>query len=339
MKKLLTLFVLCIAIDISGQDFLKNVSITGSADVYFRANITGPNDALDDEVDDSFLSPGTAFADRNGFSLGMANAILSYNGKKTGFVIDFVFGPRGEDAVFLSRGSSSSLNQLYVYYQLNDKIKFTLGNFNTYLGYELISPVGNFHYSTSYMFSNGPFSHTGLKANIELPKDFSLMLAIMNSKDFTEINIDGTYTLGAQLGYKEQFLNILYGDQPGKSGSTFQMDYTGGFDLTSSAFMGINATYKDTAGEGFYGIAIYPKYSFSEKLELGMRNEFTYFFNKNVNDTNVFASTLSLNYKIENLTIIPEYRIDLQNEDVYFNNDLEPINNLASFLIAAVYKI
>ena len=338
MKKLVTLFVLVFAINISAQDFLKNISITGSADVYYRANITGPNDALDEDDDESFLSPGTAFADRNGFSLGMANVILSYESKKVGFVADLVFGPRGEDAVFLSRGSSSSLNQLYVYYKLNDKVKFTLGNFNTYVGYELISPVGNFHYSTSYMFTNGPFSHTGLKADINLSKDFSLMLAVMNSKDFTEVNVDGTYTVGAQLGYKEQYLNLLYGDQTGKSGSTFQIDYTGGFDFTPSFFMGINATYKDTDGEGLYGIAIYPKYTFSEKLEIGLRNEFAEFFNKDSSDTNVFASTLSLNYKVENLTIIPEFRLDLQNEDVYFNNDLEPINNLASFLVAAVYK-
>ena len=75
--------------------------------------------------------------------------------------------------------------------------------FNTYLGYEVISPVGNFNYSTSYMFSYGPFSHTGLKADFVLNEKWSAMLAVMNPTDFTEENPYDTYILGAQLGYSE----------------------------------------------------------------------------------------------------------------------------------------
>ncbi len=106
----------------------------------------------------------------------MANIILSYEGEKHGFVADFVYGPRGEDAVFGSQGngSSSIINQLYAYYNLSDKFTLTLGNFNTFLGYEVIAPAANFNYSTSYMFSTGPFSHTGLKADIALSDDISL---------------------------------------------------------------------------------------------------------------------------------------------------------------------
>ena len=48
----------------------------------------------------------------------------------------------------------------------------TLGNFNTFLGYEVISPAANFNYSTSYMFSYGPFSHTGMKL------DFSVIFSM-----------------------------------------------------------------------------------------------------------------------------------------------------------------
>ena len=44
--------------------------------------------------------PWNIFWQFTGFALGMANVILSYEGEKSGFVADLVFGPRGNDAVF-----------------------------------------------------------------------------------------------------------------------------------------------------------------------------------------------------------------------------------------------
>ena len=316
----------------------KKFSFSGSVDAYYRANLTGPNTAFDDDGETFFLNPGTSFANRSGFSIGMANIIAQYEGEKVGFVADLVFGPRGEDAVFLSVGSSNIVNQLYAYWNVSETIRLTLGNFNTFLGYEVISPTGNFNYSTSYMFSNGPFSHTGLKADFSLSEDFSLMLAVMNSTDFTEINFDGSYTAGAQLGYKGQFLNLIYGEQTGTSGPTFQADYTGGFDVSDDFFLGINATYNDTDGSGFYGAAIYPQLTTSDSFSIGVRGEFFGLHADGFDDDTVIAATLSANYKIENLTIIPEIRLDSWSEEFYFDNDLEPTKSLASVLVAAVYN-
>lgn len=342
MKQLFTLLILfgCISAYAQDEEVVeeKKFNISGSVDAYFRTNITGPNEAFDDGDGNYFLNPGTSFANRSGFSFGMANAIFSYEGSKVGFVADLVFGPRGEDAVFLSSPSNNIVNQLYVYWNVSDSFKLTFGNFNTFLGYEVISPTGNFNYSTSYMFSNGPFSHTGLKADFALSEDFSLMLAIMNPTDYTEINIDGSYTLGAQLGFFDQYLNLLYGDQPGNSDATFQIDYTGGLDLSDAFFMGVNATYNDTGGDGFYGAALYPQYSFSDAFALGLRGEYFGFHYDEFEDDTVFATTLSANYKIDNLTIIPELRLDSWSDEFYFDGDLEPSKSLASFLIAAVYQ-
>ena len=139
-------------------------NISGSIDTYYRS---------------SEYAPGTSFGNLPGFALGMANVILSYEGEKSGFVADLVFGPRGADAVFNSTGSSNIVNQLYAYYNVSDKLTLTLGNFNTFLGYEVISPVANFNYTTSYMFSYGPFSHTGIKADIAVSDDVSLMLGVI----------------------------------------------------------------------------------------------------------------------------------------------------------------
>lgn len=162
--------------------------------------------------------------------------------------------------------------------------------------------------------------------------------SVMNSTDYTEINLDGSYTLGAQLGFKNQFLNVIYGNQTGNSEPTFQIDYTGGSALSDTFFLGINTTYSDTGGNGFYGAALYPKYTVSDALGLGARVEYFGFHHGDVYDDNVFATTLSVNYKIADLTIIPEVRLDNWNDKRYLNGDLEPSNNLSSFLIAAVYQ-
>jgi hypothetical protein len=209
-------------------------------------------------------------------------------------------------------GSSQIVNQLYVYWNVNDQVTLTMGNFNTFLGYEVISPTANFNYSTSYMFSYGPFSHTGLKADFTLSDKWSLMAAVMNPTDMTEFNIAGTYTLGAQLGYSTDagsaYLNFVYGDQDGKldndgtlitdqssNGTTFQVDLTTGFNVSDAVYLGLNTTYNTTSagetftgssisdasgdGAGFLGFAGYLQATTSEVFSIGFRGEYFSVFN------------------------------------------------------------
>ena len=302
----------------------KKVSISGSVDAYYQTNLSAS-----DAEPQSF---GTSFANELGFALGMANVIVSYEGEKVGAVVDVTFGPRGDEAT-----GGYNLNQLYAYWNVSDATTLTMGRFNTYLGYEVISPVGNFNYSTSYLFSNGPFSHVGLKADFSLSDDFSLMLAIMNVTD-TNNNLTGVYSAGAQLGYSGQFLNFYY---DGGEGLGFEVDYTGGFDLSDDFFLGINAAYADNEGEGFSGAALYPQLATSDDFTIGLRGE--YFATRSdavSDDPSVFAATLTGSYTIENFMIKPEIRLDSwgSDEEPYFDNDGAPSKSLSSFLIAAIYS-
>lgn len=321
--KNLFLLILCFAITSTQLAFAQEeeevteetpaLTLSGSVDAYFRTNFNAPNKG------DNFQAPASSFGNLPGFSLGMANIIAKYEGQKVGAVVDLVFGPRGEDAVFGSplysggsAGSSQMVNQLYVYWNVTDAVTLTFGNFNTFLGYEVISPTANFNYSTSYMFSYGPFSHTGIKANIALSDKFSFLAAVMNPTDMTEFNLNGTYTLGGQLGYSTDlgntYLNVVYGDQdgtlsndgtliPGQTslGKTFQVDLTTGFTLSEVLYLGVNTTYntsasgevfsgsdvQDTDGEGsgFYGFAGYLQARPSETFGLGLRGEYFSVFN------------------------------------------------------------
>ncbi len=324
----------------------KKFQFSGSVDAYFRQNISGPNGA-------DAISPNTSFANLNGFALGMVNVIASYEGEKVGFVGDLVFGPRGEDATFLSEilrpdGNSSIVNQLFVYWNVSEAITLTFGNFNTFLGYEVISPTANFNYSTSYMFSYGPFSHTGLKADIVITDDWSAMVGVFNNTDSTEFNLNNNYTVGAQVGFKDTFLNFLYGRQGnGSLEPTFQVDLTTGHDITDTFFLGLNATYNDTDGSAFYGVALYPQFQVSDAFSIGARGE--YFAETEggagaigvydeEGDASVIDLTLTGSYSVGNLIIKPELRLDSTSEESFLDTDLAPSKSLSSFVLAAIYN-
>ena len=307
------------------EEIAKKVSISGSVDTYFRT-VLSASDAGD------VVDPGTSFANETGFALGMGNIIVGYEGEKAGAVVDLVFGPRGDDAT-----GGYNLNQLYAYWNVSDAVTLTAGRFNTYLGYEVISPVGNFNYSTSYLFSNGPFSHVGVKADFALSDDFSLMAAIMNVTDVNN-NITGSYSAGLQLGYSGQYLNLYYDDGTGLG---FEVDYTGGFDITDAFYLGINAAYQDNDGSGFYGAALYPQFSLCDTFDLGVRGEYFAWHTDvdGIDDTPVIAATLTGSYSVGNLMIKPEVRLDSWGNDAepYLDNDAVATNSISSFTIAAIY--
>lgn len=362
----------------------QTFTLSGTIDTYVHTTFGTMNPYAGTYDSDGELlihAPTSAFANLKGFSLGMVNLIGSYEGEKVGFVADLVFGPRGSDAVFGSPFYSSTgqiINQLYAYWKPSDNFTLTLGNFNTFLGYEVISPAVNFHYSTSYMFSWGPFSHTGIKGDLEFGDGMNAMLAVMNPTDFTEFNPVNTYTIGAQIGKSGDaggiWLNLIYGDQDGKlnanvdadgttsMGNLFQVDVTGGWDLSETFYLGVNATYNQTsAGEvvngtsvndlegdpgSFMGVAVYPKLTLSENTAIGLRfeyfsirNNYLPLFTLDEGDGSVMDLTLSLNHSIGNLTLIPEIRLDKTSDDSYFKKDFDDITDkMVSVNFAAVYK-
>lgn len=335
------------------EDEEPGFTFSGSIDTYFHSSFKTQNAGYG-----GMYAPSTSFADLKGFSLGMVNLIASYSGEKVGFVGDLVLGPRGQAAVFGTASGQAIINQAFAYYKFSDKATLNLGQFNTFLGYEVISPAVNFHYSTSYLFSWGPFNHTGARLDFAFDNGMVAKFAVMNPTDIVEFNPVNTYTLGAQIGKTTDaggiWFNFLYGDQDGtledgvsyletSAGKLFQGDVTLGYNLGEKFYLGFNAsmqsvatgeesdsngTISDSSGDpsSFLGFAVYPKITLSEKFSLGLRAE--YFSIKNYHldiigldsegDGNVMEFTLSGNYKVGGLTFIPEFRIDKTSEDSFF---------------------
>ena len=333
------LLVAALAVSISSyaqeEEEKKKLTITGSVDAYYQTYLTSS--------DDAGQAFGTAFADQTGFAFGMGNLIAAYEGEKVGAVLDLVTGPRGAAATFSNDIIDGIVNQAYVYWNVSESTKLTFGRWNTFLGYEVIAPASNFNYSTSYLFSNGPFSHLGLKADFALSEDFSLMLAIMNPWDTNNTSTTGEYSFGAQLGYSGQYLNLYY-DSGNNGGLGFEIDYTGGFDVSDDFFLGINAAYNDNDGAGFYGAALYPQLKTSDSFSIGLRGELFGLHNDDIDGDlpSVFATTLTGSFSIENFIIKPEIRLDswsnVDGFEPYLDNDGEAANSLSAFTLAAIYS-
>jgi hypothetical protein len=385
LRILLAITLLTLSFGAFSQDSTKTFTLSGSVDTYVRTSLGTKNPYMSTD-DYTSYGPSTSFADLKGFSLGMVNLIASYSGEKAGFVGDVVFGPRGQAAVFGTASGQAVINQMYAYYKLSDAVTLNMGQFNTFVGYEVISPAVNFHYSTSYLFSWGPFNHTGLRADFAFGDGMVAKLAIMNPTDIVEFNPVNTYTLGGQIGKTSDaggvWLNLLYGDQDGtlddviaepfdaSAGATFQADLTLGYNLSETFYLGFNASLQQTAaGEfvdefgdiqdadgdasSFLGFAVYPKLTLSESFAIGLRAEYFSITNghlnifttdefdidgNNIGDGNVIEFTLSANYKVGGLTIIPELRLDKTSEDSFYDKDWEVTDQMISASLAAVYK-
>ena len=169
-----------------------SITISGYADAYYNLSFNAPG------VGPQLWGPAAgarAFdINNNQFSLGAIQGKVTYDFKNIEVVGDFLAGPNTSLATLLFFPSSSigngllgggsfGIKQLYGVWKASDKVSFTIGQFGTHIGYEVIEPYINFNYSLSNLFNNGPFFHTGLKMNYAISDKVGLMLGLVNSWD------------------------------------------------------------------------------------------------------------------------------------------------------------
>lgn len=303
------------------------LEISGSADGYYKYDFAKAENIM------------TSFAtDHSSFSLGMIDIALKKTTGKFSFVGEVSFGPRGQLQSIPNGDASGSFNiqNLYGTYAVSDKLSITAGYAGTFIGYEVISPVANFHYSTSYLFTNGPFQNSGVKVNYKLSDKFGAMVGVFNDQWNVYKNTTGAAALGGQLSYAVDGVSAYLNFMDGKNSGTI-VDLTATFQLTDSFKLGLNAAdWSNTGDVGYSGLAIYPSIAVSESFGLGLRGEY-FKYKVGSGDTNVTAITLSGNYKIAGLTIIPEFRMDSNSDKVFMDADMMATKSASQFLIAAVY--
>lgn len=349
-KVVLTYLVAITFISVSfAQDAPQStpLEISGSGDLYYKYDFSDFKTATG-----SSNIPTSFGTDQNSVSLGMLNVILKKSAGKASFVGDISFGPRGQyqsipTGDVNSTGNSFHIQNLYATYKFSDAFSMTAGYMGTFVGYEVISPVGNFNYSTSYLFTNGPFQNAGVKANFTFSDKVGLMVGLFNDwNTFQDIN--GVSHVGAQLSLSPAegwtaYLNVLSGRGGGGAatyGSGTILDLTTAYQLTDGFKLGLNlADYTLPEDNGGYsGIALYPQFSISSGFGLGARGEYFSFKDAGgVDGSSITSLTLTGNIKAGSLTIMPEIRFDNNDSSPFFNNSLNATRSASQFLIGAVY--
>jgi len=308
------------------------LTISGSVDTYFKYDFSGHRNI-----------PTSFATDENSVSIGMVDLALKKKVGKAAFVGEVSFGPRGQeqslpDATSGTAGSSYHIQNLYVSYDVTDKFNLTGGYMATFIGYEVISPTGNFNYSTSYLFTNGPFQNAGFKATYVFTDKVSLMAGIFNDAWNSYKSVNKVDNFGAQLAITpvkgwSAYLNLITGPTSGT-----EFDLTTGYQITDAFKLGLNAADYSTAhgGNGFSGVALYPQISVSKSVAFGLRGE--YFKVKN-SGPEVKTITLTSNIKAGPLTIIPEIRLDSNSDQLlgFTDHDGLATKSASQFVLAAVY--
>ncbi|HEY0434483.1 MAG TPA: outer membrane beta-barrel protein, partial [Chitinophagaceae bacterium] len=165
-------------------------TLSGSLDAYYRYNFQNAKDS-------GHINNYTSFTNsQNSFELGMASVKGEYTVGKVDGVVDLGFGRRAQEFSYNDAGTTAAIKQAYVSYAPSDKVKFTMGKWATHIGYELLDAYLNRNYSMDYMFSYGPFFHTGIKMDVTASKNFGLMVGVSNPNDMTTATFSKKWLLG-----------------------------------------------------------------------------------------------------------------------------------------------
>ena len=235
------------------------LSITGSADVYYRYDFDRTTNNL------------TSFTNSHDqFALGMATLKLEHKTARLDMVADLGFGPRAKEFAYNDNGITQAIKQLYISYSPTSWVKFTAGTWATHIGYEVVDAYANRNYSMSYMFTNGPFSHTGVRADFTVGKS-GIMIGVSNPTDFRSIPAGGqnNKNMIAQYSYAPNdnfklYLNYVGGRDVGDN-RVHQYDVVLTAKASSMFSIGANGTVNKSSlsGEGYavsrtwWGSALY----------------------------------------------------------------------------------
>jgi hypothetical protein len=320
------------------------LNISGFVDVFYRYDFakTGANTR-------------TAFTSNyNSFGLGMASVKLDKTLGKVGFVADLGFGQRAKEFSYNDNGITAAVKQLYITYAPTDNFKLTAGSWATHVGYELVDAPANRNYSMSYMFTYGPYFHTGLKAEYTFGKS-GVMVGIANPTDYKLTSNPprmflAQFFTGSKNDKLKAYLNYVGGKSTDSTRSS-QFDLVVLGTVTDKFSVGFNGTVassaakesgKFTDGQSWWGSALYLNVDPSPKFGLTLRSELfsdeKMLLLAGLGGGTVFANTLSGNIHLGPVTVIPELRLDSGSKSVFFDKDGGATKSAFSALVAAVYK-
>jgi len=165
---------------------------------------------------------------------------------------------------------------------------------------------------------------------------------------FTKKFFIGQFSAASANGRVKGYLNYVGGKYESDI-TTNQLDLVLNSLVSSKFSLGYNGTVqfvKPSVGDvdSWWGSAVYFNFDPTTMFGLTLRGEY-YDDTKGVSGlttatgvpTGILDATLSANIKIENLTIIPEFRSDNAEDAIFFKNSGEAVKSTGSFILGATY--
>ncbi len=266
MRKLtlLTLMMMGLVWNTKAQDTTAAVAddgkltISGYVDVFYNLAVNRP---FSGTLDGMNAAARPFDKEANQFQLGLIQTKFAYSSSKIDFVGDLTYGPNaaygnfGNTAALLGSRAATigdaavAIKQAYGTWKATSKLSFTLGQFGTHIGYEVIDAPVNYHYSLSNLFNNGPFYHLGAKANYAFSDKMALMVGVVN-------NWDNIYDNNKQKSFISQLYikpmdgwNVYLNYIGGREGvidprmNIHLFDLTTGYQVSDKFYVGLNAAY------------------------------------------------------------------------------------------------
>lgn len=320
--------------------------ISGSVDIYYKY-----------DWNKQLSNNKTSFTNsHNSFELGSARLKVQHTISKVDMVAELAFGKRAEEFSYNDANTQMAIRQLYASYSFSKNFKITAGEFATHFNNEVFEPDANRNYSMSYMFTYGPFFHTGIKAEAVKGKH-GFMLGIANPNDYKTFSnakkyIIGQYTYSPTDNFKA-YVNYFTGQRPADSAKVSQVEtiltqkFSDKFNITylgSIAFNKHQDLGKYDNSKNWWCSGLYFNYDPTSLFGLTLRTEY---FNDD-KEQNVFAAfqgggslfetTLSANFRFDNLVLIPEIRFENATKEIFTKSNGAGTKTNGNFLVAAVYK-
>jgi len=292
------------------------ITLSGYLDTYY-------NHAFNNPRSNSLLGPGAAGRafDRtvDQFSLGLVQIKTTYSSSKVDIVADLTFGPNAElgnfgnvnnlaynqgagagltgttgvtgVSLYQSKpfanlyGTSAAIKQAYGTWKATSKLSFTVGQFGTHIGYEVIDAPINYHYSLSNLFNNGPFYHIGAKANYAFSDKLALMVGLVNNWDNLFDN-NKTKSVIAQLYVKPVTGFNVYLNFIGGNGDDTYLSSIG----HNAAGLGVNNLNVNTGNYNRYLYDLTTGYQVTKKFYVGLNAAYGYYVaNNNLTKASIIA--------------------------------------------------
>jgi len=321
--------------------------LSGYADGYYRYNFQNPREAPYNNL--------TSFTNsHNSFELGMISLKGEHTVGKVGLVADLGFGRRAEEFSYNDANTRFIIKQLFLTYALTDKLKLTGGSWATHVGYESVDPYLNRTYSMSYLFSYGPFFHTGIKAEYQVAPKTLLMLGVANPTDLKSASsMPKTVIAQVATSTADDKIKAYFNYQGGRQQDSLRLQqadvvltYALSERLSFSGNGSVQYRQQRTetgwqSGRAWWGSAFYANLDPRPWLGFTLRSEY-FSDHRNVLgfDGEVLETTLAANLRKDGFTLIPELRLDrsTQGTPLFADKAGTARRTTVGALLAAVYK-